>query len=181
MATVEDTRPQRMSQAQLGRLKPGELYKATLAPIWDRIPIYDDPNSILKALAATPKPQALLFAAHWCQSEVCNGGLHQFFYNSTGILAPEAEAAFRFIGLPVAADALASAVRMFGPDYPRARELRLSRLRTLERLGDSRPEWDPFFDLDEVFYSVAGPPAFETCADSFVRANMDLFFRDVHE
>ncbi|WP_369973953.1 DUF4375 domain-containing protein [Polaromonas sp. SP1] len=34
-------------------------------------------------------PSRHLFAVHWCQSEICNGGFMQFFANSTGVLAPE--------------------------------------------------------------------------------------------
>jgi hypothetical protein len=40
-----------------------------------------------------------LYAAHWCISNVDNGGLLQFFWNSTGILAPEAREGFTIAGL----------------------------------------------------------------------------------
>lgn len=49
-----------------------------------------------------------MFAAHFCQSEICNGGLGQFFGNSTGGLAPEAVEGFREIGQAQVAALIAS-------------------------------------------------------------------------
>lgn len=59
-----------------------------------------------------------LVAAHWLLAEVDNGGLMQFFLNSSGHVAPEAVAAFRRIGFPEAAGAVAAAMAVFGPEYP---------------------------------------------------------------
>src|SRR5262249_6707914 len=134
---VEETRALRMDAAHVATLEPGELYRAALVPIRDRISIYDDPERFLEVFTATHEPQALLFAADWCQSEVHNGGLHQFFLNATGILAPEAERAFRFLDIAEAADVLAAAMRLFGPEYPRRHDARVAHLRRLERPGES--------------------------------------------
>ena len=69
---------------------PGELYWSLVEPISDKIEIYEGPEEFACAFAGVPRPAGLLFAAHFCQSEVCNGGFDQFFSNSTGVLAPEA-------------------------------------------------------------------------------------------
>ncbi len=53
-----------------------------------------------------------------------NGGLGQFFSNSTGVLAPEAAEAFTIIGMPKCADALFNAMKFFGETYPRDRAVR---------------------------------------------------------
>jgi hypothetical protein len=67
---------------------------------------------------------------------------------------------------------------MFGPEYPRDHQVRVERLRQLERGGESGQQWDPFYDLDERFFSVARVSTFDAHADAFVRAHMDLFFRN---
>lgn len=124
--------------------------------------------------------QGLLVAAHWCQSEVCNGGLHQFFSNSTGVLAPEAIRGFELLQIAEVPRIVAAAVAMFGSTYPRDREARSHRLSELERAGDRRSDWDPFYELDEQFYEATGSSEFADQADRFVRSHLNLFFQTVH-
>jgi hypothetical protein len=91
-----------------------------------------------------------LYAAHWCQSEVRNGGFHQFFSNTTGLLAPEALDSFKAIGATVWAELLAQAMKHFGTPYPRSRDLREELLPMRQR--GPREAWDPFYKLDERFF-----------------------------
>jgi Domain of unknown function (DUF4375) len=81
--------------------EPGEVYWSLVEPFWGKISIYDGAEQFLRQFRALPKHVGHLFAGHWCQSEVCNGGFHQFFWNPTGILAPEALQAYQAIGIPV--------------------------------------------------------------------------------
>jgi hypothetical protein len=69
-----------------------------------------------------------LYAAHWRQSEVINGGFYQFFHNSTGILAPESLEGFRAIGSHDCAVALKNAMKYFGEKYPLETKRRLEKL-----------------------------------------------------
>src|SRR5262249_40500524 len=100
-----------------------------------------------------------LFASHWCQSEVRNGGFHQFFSNSTGILAPEAAAGFRAIGLEACASLLEEAMKHFGSPYPREREVRSENL--------ERDERDPFGPVDDRFLDAIADEGYERAADDF--------------
>src|SRR5829696_2343578 len=75
-------------------------YWQVLEPYWARIDIYNGPEAFLATYGEVPPVVQILFAAHWCESEVSNGGLHQFFMNPTGVLAPEAAQAFRKLGFP---------------------------------------------------------------------------------
>lgn len=130
--------------------QPGDRYWSLVEPVWGSISFYDGPDAFLRQYQAVRQEVGHLFAAHWCQSEVCNGGLHQFFSNSTGVLAPEALAGFRAIGLTEWANILAEAMQFFGSAYPRER---LDRLVLLpKRQGQRRKEWDPFCHLDHRFY-----------------------------
>ena len=112
-------------------------YWRFVEPIWDSISIYDDEEIFLKEFNKASERQKNLFAAHWAQSEIMNGGLGQFFSNSTGILAPEAVEAFNAIGMPNCASILSGAMKFFGKNYPRERNLRENAFDTFyERYGE---------------------------------------------
>ncbi|MCA9457705.1 MAG: DUF4375 domain-containing protein [Nitrospira sp.] len=132
--------------------EPGLVYWRVLEPIWDQVSIYNGADTFLTGFTQLSEIQQHLFAAHWCQSEVRNGGFHQFFSNPTGVLAPEAVRAFAVIGLVEAAEVLTRALRFFGAHYPRDQSVRLLMLRSL--VGQQRSEWDPFYALDPEFYRV---------------------------
>jgi hypothetical protein len=150
---------------------PGTAYWRVVEPVWDAIDIYNGPESFLETYAAADAKAARLFAAHFCQSEVRNGGLHQFFGNSTGVLAPEAVEGFRCIGMPDVADLLERAMAWFGPAYPRDRDVRESRL--AEQSGEEREDWDPFGALDDqIFEALDGDgDRFELQADEYATRN----------
>src|SRR5690349_19083535 len=123
-------------------MSQGEAYWAVLEPAWDSVSIYDGPARFQREFEAASVTARNLLAAHWCQSEVCNGGFHQFFKNSTGVLAPEAVAAFHALGLPELAATVAQAIAWFGPTYPRDRE---PRKQVLSAYASSHPDaWNAF-------------------------------------
>jgi hypothetical protein len=101
-----------------------DLYWEFVEPVWDTISIYDGGDVFLEQYAKATGKQQTLFSAHWAQSEIMNGGLSQFFSNPTGVLAPEAVAAFIKIGMPECAEAIGNAMKFFGDEYPRDRQLR---------------------------------------------------------
>jgi hypothetical protein len=175
--THRDTRPFEPDPDVLRSFGEGKLYRAAIEPIWDTVSIYGSSARFLAEFAAVSPAQGLLFAANWCQSEVCNGGFHQFFSNSTGILAPEAARGFERLMLDAVADLVSRCIRMFGEVYPRGRVLRTKAVRALERPGKSGDEWHPFSSMDREFYSLTGTAKFAEQADAFVRSNMELFFR----
>jgi hypothetical protein len=99
-------------------------YWDLLEPNWDRLGSYSSADDFLQIVSVFPRPIIHLYAAHFCQSEVCNGGLLQFLWNSTGIMAPEAIKGYHAIGMPLLAQVLEEAVSKFGGNYPREREKR---------------------------------------------------------
>jgi hypothetical protein len=141
-------------------------YWSLVEPVWRSISIYAGPEDFLRQFRAVRPEVGHLFAAHWCQSEVRNGGLHQFFSNPTGVLAPEALEGFSAIGLAEWAGILAEAVRFFGSPYPREQA---ARQELLVRHRGRRQEWDPFYQLDERFYAWlhAEPDRWERAADRY--------------
>jgi hypothetical protein len=146
-------------------------YWHVIEPYWETVSIYDGPEVFLDQFAKMPRQAQVLFAAHWTQSEVRNGGLSQFFGNCTGVLAPEAVEAFRALGMPEAAQTLQQALAFFGDVYPRERAPREDALEAyfdnLDSQGVDGP--DPFEELDDQFSDFLDDEVkgFEASASAF--------------
>jgi len=84
----------------------------------------DNSEDIRAQIANWPKPYRQLFLLDLFNMEILNGGVHQFFFNSSGDFALEVVATMREVGLIRHADALQRAVDMFGRPYPSDREVR---------------------------------------------------------
>jgi hypothetical protein len=130
-------------------------YWDAVEPHFTHIDIYEGCDRYKRGMAAVPEAVRHLFATHWLVSEVCNGGFAQFFYNSTGIVAPEAVEGFRAMRCNGLADIVEKAMREFPSPYPREREVRI---RHLAANGMSTSPWDGslFLDQDERFYEALG-------------------------
>jgi len=152
--------------------RPGEAAWRAIEPVWESINIYGSPQEFLDGFRAVPEPVGHLFAVHWCDSEICNGGFHQFFGNSTGILAPEALDGFRAIGLSKCADLLQEALMILGYPYPRKRKARCLRLKQVERDGEERAEWDPFYELDDQYYAAKNGDGLYKTMDRYANDNI---------
>jgi Domain of unknown function (DUF4375) len=158
---------------QMEKKEPGEVYWSVIDPIWDSISIYNGPEVFLFQFGKVRPELGHLFASHWCQSEVCNGGFDQFFYNSTGVLAPEAAEGFQAIGLDDLAALVRQAMSVFGDPYPRDREVRCDLLEKISVID--REEKEPFDYLDQQFYMCLGEDHQRYCkmADDYARQIAD--------
>jgi hypothetical protein len=147
-----------------------DLTWLVLGILWGAADIYRDRNTLRSILDLATPGQSAIFAIWWTDSEIGNGGLRQYFQNSTGILAPEAIAGFRLVGWPAVADVLERATRLFPPDT--ALGDRGERLAALDDLSptDFGPLDDAWFELreddDALFRSTA----------AYIRAHPDEFF-----
>lgn len=151
-------------------MKPGERYWQLLEPHCD-VNIYDGPEVFLRQFAGIPEAPQNLLAGHWCQSEVCNGGFKQFFENSTGVLAPEAAAAFETIGMPELGSLVRRAMAFFGSEYTRDRS---RRIKILDHYRDAHPiALDPFDGMNEEFFRLIEAEAggWDAAADRYAEAN----------
>jgi hypothetical protein len=128
-------------------------YWQLVEPVWNSLVQWDEIPVFESAFASAEPSARTLFAAHWLYSEVCNGGFHQFYWNSTGVLAPEAADAYAAIGMPRTAEIVRRSIAWFPTPYPRDRE---SRIELLDRYAETHPEIrNPFDSLDEEFYQAA--------------------------
>lgn len=156
----------------LANMSAGELYWSLVDKVWDDISIYDGPEIFLDQFNSAPEASRTLYAAHWCQSEVCNGGLHQFFGNSTGVLAPEAVLAYRTIHMRKLGAVVAKAMQWFGPQYPRERDMRVAGPYAYEMTYPDK--WNPFEQLDDQFFDLIKSEngGFEAAADAYAAKNV---------
>lgn len=143
-------------------------YWDLVEPIWEAISIYDGPENFLRQYNSAPEAARTLFAAHWCQSEICNGGFDQFFSNSTGVLAPEAVVAFQKIGMLETAALVERAMLLLGDSYPRDRDTREEAIETAWE-ASSDQENGPFGDMDPLFFTLIKEECggFGNAADAF--------------
>lgn len=144
-------------------------YWDRLGAAFDQVDIYNGADAFFAGFAPLPAPVQHLFAAHWCQSEVNNGGFDQFFFNSTGVLAPEAEAGFRAIGLTGVADIVREAISLLGPTYPREREARIAAMDAVAGTGERRflDVQRRFSDLDDRFYAAMKDVEYFAIAEAY--------------
>ncbi|MBS4966779.1 MAG: DMP19 family protein, partial [Veillonella sp.] len=103
-------------------------------------------------------------------AEVNNGGHHQFFYNSTGIVWEDALAGLRLFKMAPLADNLQSVIDYFGGSIPFDREERWTILKDWE----NEEELFDFLDKkDDVVYEYDG-----IYEDTFVHEHPELFVFD---
>jgi hypothetical protein len=123
-------------------------YWRAIELIWESVSIYVEPDAFLRSFRDAPERSRNLLAAHWCQSEVSNGGFLQFFYNPTGVLAPEAAEGVRSLGMLQIATVIERAIAWFGTAYPRKRDHRIA---VLAPYHPRKRGNDPFEQLDLEF------------------------------
>jgi len=130
-----------------------------------KVSIYDGVEVFKAGFGEYPSWVGDLLAVHWILSEVSNGGLKQFFWNSTGILAPEAVEGFSQMGLPEVAKVVKEAMAFFGAEYPRDKN------RRRELLGDC--EGSPFVAMEERLYALSddGFEKFYETMDDYAKKN----------
>ena len=78
----------------------------------------DGPDKMRTVIKSWPRPYQILYLLDQFNAEMLNGSVEQFFFNSTGALAPDVVAAFREVGLPRHASAVARGIAMFRAPYP---------------------------------------------------------------
>jgi len=88
-----------------------EVAWKVIEPMWGLLKTPYEPDERLQTVA-TPGQRAF-YALHWTISEVSNGGFHQYFYNSTGYLAPEAITGAELLGASEYANVIRRATSIF--------------------------------------------------------------------
>lgn len=93
-------------------------------------------------LAAIPDPYRALYLTAYAEFEIYNGGISQYFTNSSGQLAPMAVEAFETIGLPKQASVIAKGVAMFPEPFPNDPGAYTSHVPETGKPADREPDED---------------------------------------
>jgi hypothetical protein len=135
-----------------------ESYWDHIAKAYESVSIYDGPKVLAADLKKHPPHIIDLLAAHWFLSEMSNGGIAQFYLNSTAVLAPESASAFANMGLPVVADSVKKSLAVFGSSYPRDEEERVAALLRVAKKKDPEDlfESNLFSDIEAAIYDFGG-------------------------
>ena len=139
-------------------------------PAYWSINIYGSYDDYLESAKGFTIEQRYLNAICWYFAEVNNGGHHQFFYNSTGIVWEDALAGLRLFKMDELAENLQSVINYFGGSIPFDRAERWTILQDWE----NNPEFFDFLDeKDDAVYTYDG-----ILEDVFVHENPQLFVFD---
>lgn len=157
-----------------GRSDP-EFVRAVVGRMHEKVDINRGEEQLQVGLRDATPGQVALFAIHWCDSEIRNGGFHQLFYNPTGILVPEALSGFKLIGAEEYLGCLGDAVAALEvSEFPRDREVRISVLE-----AKRHAHWKTAFrPIEERYYAALkdeGRSPARLCR-RFVEAHPDEFF-----
>lgn len=154
-------------------LKFDDIYWLAVDPIWEKVSIYDGFEKYKKQISKFPDIQINLFAAHWLNSEVNNGGFHQFYSNSTGIVIIEAIRAYKEMGLINTSNLIEKTARFFENHDIRDREVRNE---LLDEYEDNHDEdlWNPFENDDDNFYKMCDDASecFSKSASEYLLKNL---------
>jgi hypothetical protein len=112
------------------------------------------------------REQRLIFALAWYMSEVNNGGHHQFYSNSTGIVWKDACRAFSAINIKKGADIILSSADRMDGDPSLDRDVRR------EQLAKFIPD---FGDLDTAFYELKKKADIERAMLDYIREHAAAF------
>jgi hypothetical protein len=150
---------------------PAQVAWDVIEPLWDELETPYQPDERLRT-TATPGQRAL-YALHWTNSEVCNGGFHQYFTNSTGMLTPDALFGARLVRATEYATTIERAASIFGPEVPSVHEERRAHLQRLDKDGTAVLD-----ECDERWYKLIGSPAtaLEAFVASYIQEHPNDFF-----
>jgi hypothetical protein len=109
-------------------------------------------KDVARQLAARPAEERHLIALWIFNAEFENGGIHQFFYNSAGDIAPEVHEAMHALDLAPQAEIFARALAMFGPGYSRDHAQR----RKVHFKGEWSGSDEKLAKLTDDFYAIGG-------------------------
>ena len=139
----------------------GDIYWPTVHVALEKLNInWDNSTEFWNSFGNLEEKEKLLTAAHFCDAEICNGGFHQLFFNSTGILAKHAQRAFLNFGMPNTSAIFDKALLWFPEGDIPIRERRIEKLIShratveLQVPNARRSDWDPFNDFDELYYQL---------------------------
>ena len=120
-----------------------------IEPMWSLVNIYGTHEEYLQSAEIFTQEQRCLLALQWYAAETDNGGHHQLFFNSTGIVWKDALEAFKLFGIDNLYNNLLEVIEFFGGVVSFDRKQRWDMLKKAEE-KDEESFWD-FLDKRQRF------------------------------
>ena len=154
-----------MNVTELSALGDGQLYEAAKARMEKRLNTYPDMQA---AFDQFPQPLRIFFALDYLELEVANGGLCQFFVNSSRLVAPYIS---EYLGQIGAWEHKALYDDFIERNQIDRTDLSSFRIRDLSEY-EAQTKRYPFDEFDDRFYDL---PPMETYLTKLVRENIAEF------
>lgn len=153
--TFVASRPELWRSIEATRRTVGNQRRVTilLEQLWHHIPGDISDEGVHGALIKLPETERNLIAMDAFNLEFENGGIHQFFFNSTGAFAPDVYTAMLALGLTQQAQLLKRGMDLFATPYPRNRAARIASYHGGRDVEGFESELS---DLTEAFYAIGG-------------------------
>ena len=153
-----------MTVEQFSALPDADLFFAALIRTEDKI----NYEALEESFAALSQPQKVLYALNSLEPEVNNGGLCQFFVNSSRMMAPYISEYMEIIG--------ADAHRQLFNGFIQANSIDVHDLSSfrIQRTEDFAKQTNryPFDEYDDAFYAL---PSLEEPLTAYIKANISSF------
>jgi hypothetical protein len=119
-----------------------------------------------------PTGLRMVYITMCVEGDVCNGGFHQLFYNSSGELAQDAVECFNLIGCAPYGQLVARAIKQFARE--KDMQTRIRQERSLETFFHSYAE-TKLGELDKEFYALRPSYPLKTLRTRYIRDHIDEF------
>lgn len=162
----QDEKYLKMSEEELCALDDGDLCYAISLRTWEKVSSAED---IEQEMSMLNKKEQIFYALDLLLMEVGNGGLCQFFGNSSSFVAPLISECLETIGAKYHKELYDSFVKDNDIDFGNLNKFTYES----ENQYSALYEQYPFDEFDEKFYGEI--EAFEECLAKFIRNNISSF------
>ena len=163
-------RPEKYKKMTVQDIQKVEDSWEVIEPVYAMVNIDDSYEKYLESAKSFTLEQRYLLAIIWYFIEVNNGGHHQFFFNSTGIVWEDTLNGFRLFGMNHFANNFEKVIDYFGGKIPLDREERLKVLKVLEA-ENKNAFYEMLEEADDFVYDYDGE---ETELD-YIQKNPEKF------
>lgn len=123
-------------------------------------------------LAAMSEPQRMMYTVLWYQAEVNNGGLCQYFVNSSSMTAPYLEEALNVIGADAHLELFHRFVTENGIDV---NDLDSFRIESADEFEEQLARY-PFEAFDDSYYELERYGCLDELCSAYIQAHIEDFF-----
>ena len=153
-----------MTAEALSALPDEDLYFAAMIRTERKI----NYESMEESFAALSQPQKVLYVLSTLESEVNNGGLCQFFVNSSRMMAPYVSESLEIIGAAAHKQLFDGFIQTNGINVSDLSSFRIHRTADFEKQAKRYP----FDEYDDAFYAL---PSLEEPLTAYIKANLSHF------